>query len=145
VREEEEGMAAAGYEVLHISEIPDPDAEKRPGDPDWHAVRIHFGIRAFGANANVAREDGGALIGEHTEVDTNHEELYVVSTGHATFTLDGEALEAPAGTFVYVRDPAVTRSAVARDRGTTVLAFGGTPGEAFSVSEWERTYDAGDR
>jgi hypothetical protein len=54
-------------------------------------------------------------------------------------------LEAPAGTFVYVRDPAVTRSAVARDRGTTVLAFGGTPGEAFSVSEWEREYGAGDR
>jgi mannose-6-phosphate isomerase-like protein (cupin superfamily) len=138
-------MAEAGYEALHISEIPDPDPEKRPGDPAWHAVRIHFGIQTFGANAHVASEDGGLLIGEHTEVDTRHEELYVVSTGHATFTVDGEEVEAPAGTLVYIRDPAVTRTAVAREGGTTVLAFGGTPGEGFSVSEWERKYDAGDR
>jgi hypothetical protein len=141
-------MAEAGYEALHISEIHDPDPVKRPGDPAWHAVRIQFGIQAFGANAYVANEDGGLLIEEHTEVDdsgTRHEELYVVSTGHATFTVDGEEVEAPAGTLVYVRDPAVTRTAVARERGTTVFAFGGTPGEAFSVSEWERKYDAGGR
>ena len=138
-------MADAGYEAVHISEIPDPDPGENPGAPVWHPLRIHFGIRAFGTNANVASEDGGLLIGDHTEEDTRHEELYVVTDGHATFTVGGEDVDAPAGTFVYVRDPAVTRGAVARERGTTVLAFGGAPGEAFTVSEWERKYNATDR
>lgn len=137
-------MAEAGYEAVHISEIPDPDREKSPGDPVWHPLRIHFGIQAFGTNANVASEDGGLLIGDHTELDTRHEELYVVTEGHATFTVAGEEVDAPAGTLVYVRDPAVIRGAVARERGTTVLAFGGAPGEAFAVSEWEQEYDADD-
>jgi hypothetical protein len=138
-------MAEAGYEVVSISEIPDPESDKRPGDPAWHPLRIHFGIQAFGTSAYVASEDGGLLVGEHTEADTRHEELYVVAEGHATFTVGGEKVEAPAGTLLYVRDPAVTRGAVARRQGTTVLAFGGTPGEPFSVSDWEQKYDTGGR
>lgn len=55
-------------------------------------------------------------------------------TGHATFKVDGEVFEAPAGTFVYVYDPAATRGAVARDSGTTLLAIGGEPGATFTPS-----------
>jgi mannose-6-phosphate isomerase-like protein (cupin superfamily) len=52
-----------------------------------------------------------------------HEEVYVVLRGRASFTLDGEALDAPAGTVVRV-DPEVHRHAVAAEGGTTVLALG---------------------
>jgi quercetin dioxygenase-like cupin family protein len=133
-------MSDAGYQVSHIDQIPEPAGEKEPGERDWHAVRIHFGIQSFGVNAYTAPQPG-EIVGNHDEVDTQHEELYYVSTGSATFTLDGESAEAPAGTFVYVPNPASVRSAVAHEAGTTVICLGGTPGEAFTVSEWEQEYD----
>jgi tetratricopeptide (TPR) repeat protein len=92
-------------------------------------------------NAYSAAESGGRVIGEHDEVGprgARHEELYFVSDGHATFTVDGDELDAPAGTFVFVRDPAAKRKAIAKEAGTTILAVGGTPGQAFTPSEWER-------
>jgi mannose-6-phosphate isomerase-like protein (cupin superfamily) len=136
-------MSAAGYQVTHIDEIPEPEGQKDEGEPDWHAVRIHFGIQSFGVNAYTATQQG-EIVGEHDEVKhsgTQHEELFFVMKGSATFTIDGESVEAPAGTFVYVPDPASIRSAVAHEAGTTVVVFGGTPGEAFSVSPWEQKYD----
>ncbi|MGH3093180.1 MAG: hypothetical protein ACRDOG_12765 [Gaiellaceae bacterium] len=137
-------MADGSWSSAHISDIPSLVYEEDPGEAAWKPVRIHFGIRAFGTNAYVGRRSGEEVIGEHTETDesgTRHEELYYVVTGHATFTVDGEQVDAPAGTFVYVRDPDASRGAVAREAGTTVLCLGGTPGEAFAVSPWERKYD----
>jgi hypothetical protein len=136
-------MPEARYQAIHIDEIPEPEYKKDAGDPDWRPLRIHFGIAAFGANAYTARVPG-RLIEEHTETDdsgTQHEELYFVAAGHVTFTVEGEEVEAGKGTFLYIRDPEVSRSAVAREPGTTVLALGGTPGEAFTVSPWEQKYD----
>jgi Cupin domain len=137
---EEAGMSA-GYQVTRIDDVPEPDFGKEEGEADWHAVRIHFGIHSFGVNAYTQPEPGRPVVGEHNESDTGHEELYFVARGHATFTVNGEDVDAPEGTFVYVPDPDAVRSAVARVAGTTVLGLGGTPGEAFAVSEWEREYD----
>lgn len=110
--------------------------------PSWHAIRRTLGIRAFGINAWTATEDGQQVIGEHDEADgEGHEEVYVVVSGHATFTLDGETFDAPAGTVVHVPDPTVKRGAVATN-GTTVLAIGAKPGEVFTPSPWERTAEA---
>jgi hypothetical protein len=131
----------SGYEVRKIDDVPEPDLQKEPGDADWHAIRIHFGINSFGVNAYNQPEAGGSLVGEHSESDTRHEELYYVAHGHATFAVDGEEIDAPEGTLVYIRDPGSTRSAVAHVAGTTVLCLGGTPGEAFTVSSWEEKYD----
>ena len=133
-------MSGAGYQVTHIDRIPEPAGEKEAGEPDWHAVRIHFGIQSFGINAYTATQEG-EIVGEHDEVDTHHEELYYVAKGSATFTVDGQAADAPEGTFVYVPDPASIRSAVAHEVGTRILCFGGTPGETFAVSSWEQKYD----
>jgi hypothetical protein len=133
---------AQACEAIHISEIPEPEYDKEADDCDWRPVRIHFGIRSFGTNAYVARAPGDRVVGEHNETDTRHEELYLVASGHATFIVGGEQMDAPAGTFVYVPDPDTMRSAVAREAGTTVLCFGGTPGEAFEVSSWEQKYEA---
>ena len=57
-------------------------------------------------------------------------------TGHATFTVDGEEVDAPAGTLVFLDDPKQQRAARAVEAGTTVLAIGGVPG-THEVSAWE--------
>ena len=135
-------MPDAPYRVAHVSEIVAPD-ETEPALGNWHPVRIHFGIQSFGVGAYVADEAGETLSDEHTEVDdsgTRHEELFFVASGRASFTIGDETVEAPAGTFVYVPDPAVARGATALEPGTTLLAVGGEPGKAFEVSPWERKY-----
>jgi tetratricopeptide (TPR) repeat protein len=67
--------------------------------------------------------------------------MYVVIAGRATFTLDGEAVDAPAGSVVHVPEPTVQRSAVGT-AGTTVLVVGAKRGEAFTPSQWERSAQA---
>jgi tetratricopeptide (TPR) repeat protein len=118
------------------------DLALRVGDgPSWAMVRTHFDIQAFGVNAYIAEEAGIRIIEEHDELGERagrHEELYFVSSGRATFRVDGDEIDTPAGTFVFVRDPAAKRTAVAEEAGTTVVIVGGKPGEAFSPSPWER-------
>jgi tetratricopeptide (TPR) repeat protein len=111
----------------------------------WHPIRHLLGITAFGVNAYTCHADGGPLVEEHDELgDTagGHEEVYVVIAGHAVFTLDGEEVDAPAGTVVAVHDPAVRRGARALTAGTTALAVGGAPGRPFEVSKWEYAFRA---
>lgn len=73
---------------------------------------------------------------------TGHEECYIVFRGRARFTLDGEEVDAPAGTIVFVRDHEVRRGAVAEEADTVVFAVGGFPGKAFEVSAWESFFAA---
>jgi tetratricopeptide (TPR) repeat protein len=65
-----------------------------------------------------------------------------VLSGKATFTVDGQTVDGPAGTIVFVRDPAVQRKAVADEAGTRILAIGAKRGEAFVPSPWERSAPA---
>ena len=74
------------------------DIERRGRDIP---VREHLGIHAFGINAFTPGEDG-TLVNEHDESGTGHEELYLVLDGNATFEIDGETVDAPAGTYVFV-------------------------------------------
>lgn len=105
-------------------------------DSGMAQVRRHFGVSAFGVNAWTAREDGATLIQEHAEeAGEGQEELYVVLSGAATFTLDGEQVNAPSGTVVFV-PPAVRRQATGV-AGTTILAVGATPGEPYRPTGWE--------
>jgi tetratricopeptide (TPR) repeat protein len=110
-----------------------------PRSNGWIPVRDHLGIEAFGINAYRKRDDG-RVIGPHNEVDTGHEELYYVYRGHATFTVGDDEIDAPEGTIVFVRDPALTRGAEAKDDDTVILTAGGKPGETFTVSGWERNW-----
>ena len=107
----------------------------------WLPLRRRLGVEAFGVNAWRPQEDGRTLIGEHNEATAGHEELYLVMTGHATFTIGGDEVDAPAGTLVFVRDPALKRGAVARDPATTILTAGGKPGEAYAPLAWEENAD----
>jgi hypothetical protein len=106
-------------------------------DGGWAPIRRHFDVRAFGINAWTADEEGGNLVGEHDEIRSGHEELYLVLSGRATFTVDGEELDAVPGTVVFVRDPESKRKAVAAEAGTTVLSVGGAPGEGYRLRAWE--------
>jgi mannose-6-phosphate isomerase-like protein (cupin superfamily) len=93
-------------------------------------VREHLGIHSFGINARTVGKDG-TLINEHDEAG-GQEEVYLVLEGTATFEIDGETVEAPAGTFVSV-PPDVKRKATG---DATVLALGGTVGEAYQAMDW---------
>jgi hypothetical protein len=112
----------------------------------WRPVRHHFGIEGFGINAYTADQPGDRVIEEHDELGAagagRHQELYVVLTGRACFTLDGEEIDAPSGTFVFIGEPEVVRGATASEPGTTVLAIGARPGQAFTVSPWEYRFRA---
>jgi tetratricopeptide (TPR) repeat protein len=111
-------------------------------------VGRHFGIRSFGTSAYRSIE-GGQVVNEHDEAGfriglSGQEELYVVVSGRATFTVNDEKIDAPAGSLVFVRDPAAKRGAVAEEPATTVLAIGGKPGEAFLplTEEFSAAFDA---
>jgi tetratricopeptide (TPR) repeat protein len=105
----------------------------------WRPIRRHFDIQAFGVNAYTADQAGQRVIEEHREAENGHEELYLVLTGRATFTLDGEEHDAPPGTLVHC-PPGTLRGAVAAEAGTTVLGIGAKPGEAFQPSGWEWSF-----
>ena len=127
------------FKVAHLDEL-----ERIPvmEGLEWRPIRRRFGIWGFGTNAYTAEKPGDWVVEEHTESSLGHEELYVVVRGRATFTLDGDEIDAPAGTLVFLPDPAVKRRAVAEEEGTLVLAVGAKPGEAFTPSPWEWYFEA---
>ena len=125
----EKAYGVARVEDLEAFPIPDQDGLT------WRPVRRHFGVSSFGVNAYTADEAGTRVVEEHREKD-GHDELYVVLSGRATFTLEGEEHDAPAGTLVHC-PPGTLRSAFAAEPGTTVLGIGAKPGEVFEASGWE--------
>ncbi|MBA2568466.1 MAG: hypothetical protein H0V11_03875 [Actinobacteria bacterium] len=130
---------SAESRAAHISELEIGTHDGRR----WAQVRATFGIGAFGVNAWTADGPDQIIINEHDETGPRpHEELYFVANGHAVFTINGDEIDAPAGTFVFVRDPAAKRKAVAKEAETTVLAAGGPRGKAFEPVEWERGVQA---
>jgi len=133
------------YRVATIDELHDiayrQDTHMRP-------VRHHLGITAFGTNAWTAANEGDRLMPEHEE-DEGSEELYVVLRGRARFEIDGDTVDAPESTLVFV-PPQSNRTAFAEEPGTTVLAIGSTVGKAYEARGWEvwaefhPAYEAGD-
>ncbi len=123
----------SGYTAVHLDEI----AEVSDGRCASRPVRHHLGITSFGVNTWTGREVGDRIINEHDESeDESDEELYLVHRGRATFELDGERVDAPAGTFVFAR-PGVKRTAFAEEAGTTIVALGGSPGRVYEPSGFE--------
>lgn len=129
--------------TVRIDEV--PEITVVDGTIRWHPLRHHLGVRAFGVNAYSAAAAGDHVIEPHTEATPGaggHEELYVVLTGHASFVVDGEEIDAPAGTCVFLPVPTEKREAVAQAPGTTVLAVGAEPGKPYEPSAWEWNFRA---
>ena len=120
--------------IVALDEIP---RAAEPCDPslDWRPVRDHLGITAFGVNAFLGAQPGDRVVERHEE-EGGHEELYVVVRGAARFVVDGDEHAVPSGSVVLVA-PGSMREAFATEPDTAVLVVGATPGEPFSVSEWE--------
>jgi hypothetical protein len=128
-----------GWEAVHVDDL---EAIAVAGVV-WHPLRRRLGIRAFGTNVYTSEGVGKHIVEDHDELGSGaggHEEMYVVLRGRARFTVDGEDVDAPAGTIVYVRDPAVKRVAFDQEEGTVVLAVGGEPGRAYETSPWEHNF-----
>ncbi len=124
----------SNWQAGHIDEIA---SDKWP---HWIPVRHHFAIESFGINVWRGRDDG-TVIPEHNEGEDGAPELYYTAEGHAVFTVDGDRVDAPAGTFVWVTEPTCSRSAVAEADGTLVLSIGAaSPGEAYTPSGWDSHY-----
>ena len=124
------------FVVAHLDEIQE---QALPGGARRRGVREHLDVRSFGINAYTA-DEGEPVVAEHTETQPlagRHQELYVVLSGRATFTVDGEEVDAPAGTIVFAGDPGTRRAAFAREDGTTVLVVGAPAGEPYTVGRWE--------
>ena len=124
----------SGFQMARLDDIAEIDQARCAFRP----IRHHLGITTFGVNAMTAHADGDRLINEHDESEPgSSEELYVVLSGHATFEVGGESVDAPAGTFIRV-DAGVTRTAFAKTAGTTVLCVGGAaPGKVYELQGWE--------
>ena len=128
------------YSVLHIDQ-----AERVESDGFWwRPVRKALGTTAFAVNAYTADAAGDQVIETHDETSSGaagHEELYVVVSGAAAFTVDGDEIVAPAGTILLVAPP-IERGATATEPDTTVLVIGGVPDAAGPRSAFEHWYAA---
>jgi hypothetical protein len=129
------------YAVVHIDAL---DRARLDESGWWRPVRRTLGLTSIGANAYTADRAGAPLIEPHDELSPGaggHEELYVVLTGAAVFTIADETIDAPTGTLLRV-DVGVRRAAVASAPATTVLVVGGRPDAAMPPSPFEYWYAA---
>lgn len=126
----------SGYRAVHLDDLERIDVAGVVFSP----LRRELGVRAFGINVFSAGEAGRQVVEEHDETGSGaggHEELYVVVSGHAVFTVDGEQVDAPTGTAVFVPGLDTRRGAVASKPGTTVLVIGGPADRPLPISPFE--------
>ena len=124
------------YRSLSLFEAPTTEAVE---GLQWLPVRRELGVGAFGVNAFRAARAGDSVVEEHEE-SPGQEELYIVVCGRATFTIEGESCDAPAGTAIFIADPAARRSAIAAKDATVVLAVGGWRERPYHALPWEPIY-----
>lgn len=128
-----------GYRSTHLGQL-----ERIPLDHGvWHPIRKPLAITGFVVNAYSA-EAGKPVVEPHDETSAGaggHQELYLVVSGAATFTVGGEVVDAPTGTLIAI-DPGVMREAVASANGTMIVVIGGRPETALPPSPFEYWYAA---
>jgi hypothetical protein len=123
----------AAWKAAHLDEI----AEFDDAGCRYRPVRLHLGLTAFGASVWTGKSAGDLVINEHDPGDpTADQELFLVVRGHASFEVDGQRVEAPAGTFVTVQ-PGIRRRAHAGAPETAILLIEGTPGKGYAPRGWE--------
>jgi len=117
----------AAYTIVHLDDF------ERPF-PKWALARKSLGLASFGMN--VAELPPGETIPEHTEVDSDQEEVFIVLSGEATLVIDGEDHPAPAGTFARL-DPEPLRTVVNRsDSDVTILIVSAPRTSGYEPMSW---------
>jgi uncharacterized cupin superfamily protein len=107
----------------------------------WAALNTPLGLDAYGVNLREAAPDEHVEV-VHDEADTSQQELFVVISGRARFTVGDETVDAGPGMAVGVGDPALNRGHEALEPGTRVLCIGSTP--SGRPEAWGAWIDAGD-
>jgi mannose-6-phosphate isomerase-like protein (cupin superfamily) len=133
------------YAIARLDEIePLPD-----GRYSYRPVRHELGIQSFGVTAWLGDAAGDPIINEFDADSEPAEELFIVVSGRATFSLDGDEVDATRGTLISTAR-GTRRTAVAAEPSTTILVIDATPGKAYDASGWELwaplrpLYDRGD-
>jgi tetratricopeptide (TPR) repeat protein len=128
------------FRVAHIDEL---DSIEVAGGR-YRPIRRRLGVRAFGINAYTAAKAGDQVVEHHHEGTGSgrQEELYLVFTGHAEFTVGDKTVDAPAGTMVFIPDVDARRGAVAKADATTVLVVGGPADAPIPTSPFEYWFAA---
>ena len=130
-----------GVRAIHIDDL--PEMEQGEGTL-WRPIRRTLELTGVSANAYTGVEVGDEVIEHHDELSPSagaHEELYLVTSGRATFMVDGAEVDAPVGTLIAI-DVGQVREATAAEPNTTVLVFGGKPGTAYPPAPFEYWYAA---
>ena len=136
VRDQADGLDGDTVRITEVSDERQAELARCTPRRPRAARQRYSGARAprdprIGINAYAPSEDG-TLIHEHDEAWSGQEELYIVLDGKATFEVDGETVDAPSGTFVFV-GPGSHRKATGDG---TVVAIGATPGEPYQGVDW---------
>ena len=105
-----------GYTLINRD---DPSIESFRGA--FFKIRRALGTTAIGINE--VRLPPGIEGPEHDELDTGHEEIYIVLEGTGTFTIDGEAVPVVVGDYLRV-DADAKRQAGAGPDGMTFVVVG---------------------
>ena len=131
------GTDEPSFRVLAIAE--EEPVLTEGGSLQWVPMRRRLGIGAFGINAFRAPHEGDSVVEDHVE-SPGQEEVYLVVSGRVRFTIDGEQIDAGAGTAVFVPRPDVRRSGIALDSDTAVVAVGGWRDKPYHSLPWEPIY-----
>ncbi len=99
-----------------------PDVESFHGR--FFKMRQALGTNAFGLNE--IRLPAGAEGIEHTELETGHDEVYIVVGGSGHFTIDGDRVDVRDGDYLLV-PAAATRMVYAGDEGIRFVVVAGKP------------------
>ena len=101
---------------------------------NWLLARRSLGLEAFGMN--LVEIPPGERIPEHTELDRDQEEVFVVLEGSPSLVVDGREIEAPAGTFARL-DPHLSRTVVNNgDEPASVLIISAPRNSGYEPMEW---------
>lgn len=92
-----------------------------PRAPGMYFLRDALGCSDLGVTVLEAKPGWEGREHDHNEDD--HEEVYLLVSGHVTLTVDGDDLELSSGDAVRV-DPASTRQLTFDEKSTMVIAGG---------------------
>ncbi|HYC82167.1 MAG TPA: cupin domain-containing protein [Solirubrobacterales bacterium] len=121
----------AAYTVKHHDEF---ETMEGSGNATWLLARKALGTACFGFN--LVEIGPGGQIPEHDEGGSGQVEVYAILAGDAVLRLDGDELDAPAGTWASI-EPSASRTILNRSEApVTALLIGVDPGGGYEPMSW---------
>jgi uncharacterized cupin superfamily protein len=118
--------------IKHHREIPAYDGPHAIEKIRFRSARPALGVSAWGMNV-LELDPGCETCPEHDHTSDGQEEVYVVLEGSVDLLAAGQRTTLTQGTFARVPCD-VTRKLITTDQPAVVLALGGTPGKAYTIS-----------